>query len=242
MWKVHTMDTSIFSDPIKIGPGIWFIMHTNAVKAITDPLKMAFEINVNAICDNFKCKKCQPHFRKFIDTHPFINYWNIRDAMGRDIGFFQWTWELHNEVNKFLRKYQPSLQEAYNFFSDTEAGACFNCGNNVTGSSNPHTGSHLDLPLKLRESEGITSNLVQSPAVNKIPPFNLVSEANRAGSGLLVNSLNQGALGSPPLPVTLLSEPLVEQRSRAIPPILTLYRTSDNIKPQPFRLVTKTPQ
>jgi len=226
MWKVNTMDTSIFSDPVKIGPGIWFIMHTDAVKAITDDLKMAFEINTNAICDNFKCKKCQPHFRKFIDTHPFINYRNIRDAMGRDIGFFQWTWELHNEVNKFLHKYQPSLQEAYNFFSDSEAGACFNCGNNVTGSSNPNTGN-LNTPL------------------NKIPPFNLVSEVNREPSGLLGDSLNQGALGSlgaPSLPVTLLSQPIVEQRSRAIPPILTLYRTSDNIKPRPFRLVPKTTQ
>lgn len=167
------MDTSIFTDPVKIGPGIWFKMHTDAVKAITDDLKIAFETNTNACCDNFKCKKCQPHFRKFIDTHPFINYWNIRDDMGRDIGFFQWTWELHNAINKFLGKYQPSLQEAYNFFSNTEAGACFNCG----------------------------AQPIPSPG-----------------------------------------EPLLEQRSRAIPPILTLYRTSDNIKPQPFRLVPKTRQ
>ena len=174
------MDTSIFSDPVKIGPGIWFTIHTDAVKAITDSLKITFEVNVNALCDNFKCKKCQPHFRKFIDTHPFINYWNIRDAMGHDIGFFQWTWEFHNKVNKFLSKYQPSLQEAYNFFSDSEVGACFNCG-----------------------------------------------------------------MPTPLLPVTLIpqrQEPIIEQRSRAIPPILTLYRTSDNIKSQPFRLVPKTPQ
>jgi hypothetical protein len=166
------MDTSIFSDPVKIGPGIWFTMHTNAVNAITDPIKLSFETNINAICDNFKCKKCQLHFRKFIDTHPFHKYWNIHDELGRDIGFFKWTWELHNEVNKFLGKYQPSLQEAYDFFSNNEAGACFNC---------------------------------DSPMVsNKLP------------------------------------EETIEQRSRAIPPILTLYRTSDNIKPQPFRLVSRT--
>lgn len=233
MWKVNTMDTSIFSDPVKIGPGIWFIIHTDAVKATTDPLKIAFEININAICDNFKCKKCQPHFRKFIDTHPFINYWNIRDAMGRDIGFFQWTWELHNEVNKFLHKYQPSLQEAYNFFSDSEAGACFNCGNNVTEISNTHTALDLDLSKGGMKSTGL----------NKIPPFNLVSGANRDLSGLLANSLNQKPLDGPPsLQVTLLPQPILEQRSRAIPPILTLYRTSENIKPQPFRLASKTSQ
>lgn len=160
------MDTSIFTDPTKIGPGIWFDMHTEAVAATTDSLKEAFIININALCDNFKCKKCQPHFRKFIDTHHFRDYWNIFDEKGKDIGFFKWTWELHNQVNRFLKKYEPSLEEAYNYFADTEAGACFNCGQN-----NP-------------------------------------------------------------------SETEAEQRSRAIPQILTLFREGGDIKPQPFRLIS----
>ena len=167
------MDTSTFSDPVKVGPGVWFKLHTDAVKAITDALKEAFIINVNATCDNFKCKKCQPHFRKFIDTYSLRNYWNIRDAKGRDIGFFQWTWELHNQVNKFLGKYQPSLEESYEFFADADAGACFNCGGNSVG------------PL-------------------------------------------------------LSSAPMQEQRSRAIPPILTLYRESGSVQPQPFRLIPRS--
>lgn len=121
------MDTSTFHDPVKIGPGIWFKMHTEAVAAATDELKRAFVKNVNTLCDNFKCKKCQGHFRKFIDTHPFERYWNIRDK-GRDIGFFQWTWELHNQVNKYLGKYEPSLEEAYTFFSAEDVGVCFDCG------------------------------------------------------------------------------------------------------------------
>lgn len=169
--KIYNMDVTVFSDPVKIGPGIWFAMHTDAIKATTDSLKSAFDIYVNALCDNFKCKKCQPHFRKFIDTHPFINYWNIYDELGRDIGFFKWTWELHNQVNKFLGKYQPTLQEAYDFFSNNEAGACFNCGATAVHSTE--------------------------------------------------------------------SAPIIEQRSNAIPAILTLYRSSKNIKPQPFRLVSK---
>ena len=168
------MDTSIFSDPVKIGPGIWFYMHTEAVKAVTDPLKITFEVNINAICNNFKCKKCQSHFRKFIDTHPFTNYWNLHDEFGRDIGFFKWTWELHNAVNKFLGKYQPSLQESYELFSNNEIGACFNCNTSV-------------------ENVTINKNLPESS----------------------------------------------EQRSRAIPPILTLYRTSADVKPQPFHLIPR---
>lgn len=158
------MDSSIFSDATRIGPGIWFNMHIEASNATTDARKTAFQMNINNLCDNFKCKKCQLHFRKFIDTHPFVLYWHIYDSKNRDIGFFQWTWELHNEVNKFLGKYQPSFDEAYQLYTDSELGACFNCGN-----------------------EGH-------------------------------------------------SEPRIEQRSRAIPPILSLYR-ADSAHPRPFQLV-----
>jgi len=159
------MDASVFSDLSKIGPGIWFKIHTDAITATNDSLKSSFITNINALCDNFKCKKCQPHFRKFIDTHPLLNYWNIKDSFNRDIGFFQWSWELHNQVNKFLNKYQPSFAEAYSYFSDSEAGACFNC---------------TDEP----------------------------------------------------------SAPVLEQRTRAIPPILEMYLESGNIKPTPFKLIS----
>jgi hypothetical protein len=185
------MDVSIFTDPVKVGPGIWFKMHIDARKAITDSLKEAFIVNINALCDNFKCKKCQSHFRQFIDTHPFQSYWNIRDSKGRDIGFFQWTWELHNQVNRFLKKYEPSLEEAYEFYSNIEAGACFNCGG---------------LP---KEKEEV--------------PFQL---AITRQSNLDIS----------------FSDPriqLPEQRSRAIPPILTLYRDLGEIKSQPFKLIPR---
>lgn len=129
----HTnMNTSIFTDPKIIGPGIWFKIHIDAVYATTDELKESFIINVNNLCDNFKCKKCQGHFRNFIDTYSLGDYWNISDVKGRDIGFFKWTWELHNQVNKFLHKYQPSLDEAYEYYIDNKVGACFNCGDDDT--------------------------------------------------------------------------------------------------------------
>jgi len=181
------MDISIFSDPTKIGPGMWADLHIEAVYAVTDALKEAFSINTNAKCDNFRCKKCQPHFRKFIDTHPFKSYWNIRDAKGRDIGFFKWTWELHNQVNKFLSKYEPTFEEAYEFWSNSEAGACFNCG-----------------------STGL------APMAAPIP---VVILGQRSTSGIVS---------------------IPEQRSRAIPPILTAYKNTKDIQPRPFRLIPRT--
>lgn len=124
-----TMNGSVFSDPKIIGPGTWFKIHTDAINATTPALKDAFVLNINSTCDNFRCKKCQMHFRKFIDNHPLKLYSNLRDAQGRDIGFFKWTWELHNQVNKFLGKPEPTLESAYQFYWDSEANACYNCGN-----------------------------------------------------------------------------------------------------------------
>jgi len=209
------MDISVYSDPVKIGPGIWFGIHINAIKAITDPLKEAYIININALCDNFKCKKCQPHFRKFIDTHPLSNYWNIRDNKGNDIGFFKWSWEMHNQVNKFLKKYEPTLEEAYDFFSNSELGACFNCGGTAPSPFPPYPGIN---PLH--------------PGINPLYP-SLIDPNPSISLHSGTNPLHPSLLDPNPS--------ISEQRTRAIPEILTLYRTSSNIKPEPFKLITRIP-
>lgn len=146
------MDASVYTDPAKFGP-LWLKIHIDGISATTDELKRAFVININALCNNFKCKKCQGHFRKFIDTHTLRAYWNIKDSKGRDIGFFKWTWELHNQVNKFLNKYQPSFEEAYNFYSDSEAGACFDCD-----------------PLPLKDVSGREKSVPSIPSIPSISP------------------------------------------------------------------------
>src|ERR1700678_3958359 len=122
------METHMFSDPAIIGPGIWFDIHVTAISAITDKLKEAFVIYINTLCENFRCKKCQPHFRAFIDNNPLVNYWGIYSTTDRkDIGFFKWSWLMHNEVNARLGKYQPTFEEVYHFFANSDMGACFNC-------------------------------------------------------------------------------------------------------------------
>lgn len=132
------MDTTLFTNPAIVGPGIWYKLHIEACNATSDILKEAFIINVNADCDNFKCKKCQPHFRKFINTHPLRDYWNITDVKGRDIGFFKWTWELHNQVNKHLGKYCPKLDEAFRYYNQAEQNVCYDCqGHRPSTNPNP---------------------------------------------------------------------------------------------------------
>ena len=154
------MNTDNYADPALVGTGIWFSLHIDAVHAVTDESKEHFIVKVNNICDNFKCKKCQPHFRKFIDTYPLTNYWNIIDEQGNDIGFFKWTWELHNQVNKFLKKYQPTLQEAYNYFSDKNAGVCFNC-----------VSTHVSKPVPQ-----ILTLVRENNDVKQSQPFRLISK------------------------------------------------------------------
>ncbi len=122
------MDISRLSNPSIVGPGMWYKMHVDALNATTDEHKRTFIVNINKSCDTFKCMKCKMHFRKFIDDHPFMYYWNLKDSKGRDVGFFKWTWELHNNVNKMLGKYQPSFDEAYDLYNDENA-ICTDCGN-----------------------------------------------------------------------------------------------------------------
>lgn len=157
------MDVSIFSDPTRVGPGIWFKMHIDAVEATTDKLKIVFEININALCDNFKCKKCQKHFRKFLNKHPLKYYWNIKDDKGRDIGFFKWTWEFHNAVNRYLGKYQPTLREAYEIYSTPDIGACFNCGNDKDNGDNVRSRGIPEILTLYRNSDKIKAKPFKLP-------------------------------------------------------------------------------
>lgn len=113
------MDTQMFFDPILFGPGMWYQIHTDSLLCNTFNLKYHFMARMNLLCDNFKCDECKIHFKKFIDTHPIQNYFNMLDpVLKKDIGMFKWTWEFHNDVNRRLEKYQPTFEEAYQFYSN----------------------------------------------------------------------------------------------------------------------------
>jgi hypothetical protein len=106
------------------GPGIWFVIHTLALYAKNDKAKEAFVVSINLLCDNFGCETCKPHFRKFIDTHDLKKYWHVNFDFEDDVGFFKWTWELHNEVNKKLNKPIVAFEDALYDFKNN---ICKNC-------------------------------------------------------------------------------------------------------------------
>ena len=147
----------------------------------------------------------------FIDTHPFIGYRNITNNTGKDIGFFKWTWELHNQVNKFLNKYEPTLIESYNFYTNPEHSACFNCGETppITTTISDQVSLHQQHSLPTQISQAIPEQISQA-----IP-----EQISQVISDTLLQS---------------------EQRSRAIPQILTAYRTSDRTTSQTLKLISHT--
>jgi len=111
-------------------------MHRDACRATTEERKRSFMHNIEEDCNTFPCARCKIHFRNFLDNYPLKQYWLIKDDKGRDIGFFKWTWELHNQVNRRLRKYEPKFEEAYNYYTQEPISACFNCDNNKEQENN----------------------------------------------------------------------------------------------------------
>lgn len=91
------------TDPKIIGPGVWHMLHTEAINSTTEDTKNHFEKTVLNLELTFPCEKCKSHLSAFIKKYPLRDYRN---------DFFLWTWILHNAVNKHLNKYQPSLEEA----------------------------------------------------------------------------------------------------------------------------------
>jgi hypothetical protein len=113
------------------GKGIWISIHTFAKGAFSEEQKRAFLVFITQLAQNFYCEKCQIHFLKYLEKHPIINYWHRSEDTehGYTIsGMFIWSWEFHNEVNKYLKKPLLTLNEAYNLYEKS----CSTCGlNNI---------------------------------------------------------------------------------------------------------------
>lgn len=106
--------------------GVWMIFHIQAKEAQTDKTKRAFQHLIENFLKYFKCSHCVGHAQEFYKSHPLSDYWDMKDVNGVDIGMFYWTWLFHNSVNRRLKKYTPSFEEAYQYWnSDTPV--CTSC-------------------------------------------------------------------------------------------------------------------
>jgi hypothetical protein len=97
--KVHKPDI--------IGPGVWCIIHSYGYNATDEPSKKRFKEFIEYLSENFPCKKCRKHLAKYAIDHPLKDCWNMKD------GLFKWSWEMHNVLNKYLKKSQLDFETAY---------------------------------------------------------------------------------------------------------------------------------
>ena len=121
------MSLSKFTDPAVFGPGLWFSIHTYAIRATTNARKQAFIEYMEMIAGSLKCETCRIHAMKYIAENPMDRY--IDDL-------FRWTWNFHNAVNKRLERGELDYNTAYNLYANADNGVCrSDCGGEKTSPS-----------------------------------------------------------------------------------------------------------
>ena len=122
-----------FTDPARLGPGMWHIMHVISKWSDGDPIKEEHASQLfEAICDNFKCGECNGHCEKYVrETDPPRNHAGIKN------GLFDWTIDFRNAVQK--RKERPNLYDHNimdQIFTDRSFMACTEgCGETKSNSN-----------------------------------------------------------------------------------------------------------
>lgn len=121
------MDTVKCNNIKHIGPGMWKLLHSASVRATNHENKIFFLQFLDLFMENISCKVCFEDTKSFLEKFPLINYESVI-IDGLDIGYFKWTWELHNHVNKKLGKETVSLTNAYKYFTTVkfDCKACIN--------------------------------------------------------------------------------------------------------------------
>lgn len=100
--------------------GIWRCLHRSALRANTVERKNIFKEDLKDTFENLPCKKCQPHAISYLEHN------RIEDYDGITFGYFTWTWEFHNSVNKRIGKPQIDWQTAYSIHNYEIDSVCAN--------------------------------------------------------------------------------------------------------------------
>lgn len=110
------MDTVKCNSIVITGPGLWKILHSTAVRATTPDSKSFFIYFFEIFKDMIRCKHCLDDLNLFVQSHELHKYHDII-IDGIDVGYFKFTWELHNYVNLKLNKPLVSLTDAYKYYT-----------------------------------------------------------------------------------------------------------------------------
>ena len=93
------------------GPKVWSFIHTVTINYPVKPEtsdKEHVTTLLYAISDTLPCDTCKEHFKKIINKHP-------PDVKSRET-LFNWGVNIHNLVNKRLKKRELSYKEVLNIY------------------------------------------------------------------------------------------------------------------------------
>lgn len=123
------------SVPEHFGPGKWDDMHLLGFHARTYEKKMQFIYHVELVIKNLRCQECRDDSLSYMKSHPITSYWN-KFYNGEDIGFFLWSVDFHNYVNRKLGKPEVPTEVAYRLYKYPDEFICKEgCGGSNNNSS-----------------------------------------------------------------------------------------------------------
>lgn len=139
------MNHSKLHNPVYVGPGIWFTIHTLAANSRTDSEKEDVIRHIRKLQDRFPCLECKGHFGEYLSKHP------PEDTLGgNEDSLFLWTVNFHNAVNYRLKKPQVSYEEAKSIFKENDLFCTKKCDeeeNGTTGSPKEQKGPRTVINL-----------------------------------------------------------------------------------------------
>ena len=99
---------------LKFDASLWRKLHSKARKAVTHKRQKKFKRFIKYLIQNSPCDQCKLHLGEFLQKNPLKKYCHIKDSnTGLNVGYFRWSWLLHNDVNSRLGKQIINLYKAY---------------------------------------------------------------------------------------------------------------------------------
>lgn len=120
------------------GPLLWTVMHMISFNYPTNPTtiqKKQYMEFFHSLKNVLPCKACRESFTDFVENDPEVKirvkHFKSRDTLGR------WVFDLHNKVNKKLKKpTYKNFERTRNFYEKFRA----NCSKDKTGCHTPMRG------------------------------------------------------------------------------------------------------
>lgn len=119
------------TDPRVWGPSTWKLIHTTALSysdCPTDEDKKNMKNFFVYLGRSLPCMKCRNNFSKHLKTHPITD-----KVLSSRQNLFNWTVDIHNEVNKIHRKKIWTYEETLPLYVKSVSDADYRRNQIITG-------------------------------------------------------------------------------------------------------------